>query len=74
MENGLATFATYSSHLLDGNLITDKLSIGDKTPLTGYDSPHPAIIGGMNHHGTFEGDASLIRGKPKLTLLDASIS
>ena len=61
MESTLARTTTYAAHLLDGNPRTDKISIGDKTPLTGPDPPYPAIVGGLSNHGTFEGDASLTR-------------
>ncbi|KAH6897713.1 Chloroperoxidase [Coprinopsis sp. MPI-PUGE-AT-0042] len=62
MENSVARFNTYVNHLLDGNVLTDLISIGDKTPKTGSDEPPPpALVSGMNHHGTFEGDASLTR-------------
>ncbi|KAJ3516658.1 heme-thiolate peroxidase [Agrocybe chaxingu] len=60
--NGAAIFAAYGALLVDGNPITDLVSIGGKTPLTGPDTPPPAIVGGLNTHGTFEGDASLTRG------------
>ncbi|KAH6910882.1 hypothetical protein BKA70DRAFT_1459696 [Coprinopsis sp. MPI-PUGE-AT-0042] len=53
--------STYSAHLLNGNLEYDLLSIGAKTPKTGPDPPAPAIVGGLNTHGTFEGDASFTR-------------
>ncbi|TFK19115.1 Cloroperoxidase [Coprinopsis marcescibilis] len=62
MDNPTARVATYLTHLVDGNLVTDLLSIGAKTRRTGPDPPPPAIVGGMNNHGTFEGDASLSRG------------
>ncbi|KAJ3510932.1 heme-thiolate peroxidase [Agrocybe chaxingu] len=62
MANGAALFATYAAHLMDGNPITDLLSIGRKTVFTGPDPPSPAIVGGLNNHGTFEGDASMTRG------------
>ncbi|TFK24483.1 Cloroperoxidase [Coprinopsis marcescibilis] len=61
MENKLARFTTYFAMILDGNLVTDLISIGGKTPLTGVDPPLPAIVGGMTNHGTFEGDASVTR-------------
>ena len=61
MESELARKTTYAAHLLDGNLVTDLISIGDKTPKTGPDPPTPAIVGGLNNHGTFEGDASMTR-------------
>ncbi|KAJ3493560.1 heme-thiolate peroxidase [Agrocybe chaxingu] len=57
-DNRAAVFSTYAAHLVDGNLITDLLSIGRKTRLTGPDPPPPASVGGLNEHGTFEGDAS----------------
>ncbi|CAA7262403.1 unnamed protein product [Cyclocybe aegerita] len=62
MENSIAIFVTYGAHLVDGNVITDLLSIGRKTPLTGPDPPPPAIVGGLNTHAVFEGDASMTRG------------
>ncbi len=56
MENTVATFVTYMSHLVDGNPITNKLSIGGKTPFTGPDPPGgAAIIGGLSTHGLIEG-------------------
>ena len=64
MGNDAAVFVTYASHLMDGNLVTNLLSIGDKTHKTGPDPPPPAIVGGLNTHLTCEGDASLTRGMP----------
>lgn len=61
MESNLARTTTYAAHLLDGNPLTDLISIGKKTPKTGPDPPAPAIVGGLSNHGTFEGDASLTR-------------
>ncbi|KAH6912915.1 Chloroperoxidase [Coprinopsis sp. MPI-PUGE-AT-0042] len=62
MENIVARFTTYVNHIVDGNLVTDLISIGDKTLKTGAPLPPPALVAGMNNHGTFEGDASLTRG------------
>lgn len=62
MNNKLARFTTYAAHLVDGNLVTDLISIGDKSRKTGPTLPPPAIVGGLNNHGTFEGDVSLTRG------------
>ncbi|TEB20562.1 aromatic peroxygenase precursor [Coprinellus micaceus] len=62
MDSGLARFVTYGAHLVDGNLVTDLLSIGGKTKKTGKDAPPPAIIGGLNTHRVFEGDSSMTRG------------
>jgi unspecific peroxygenase len=53
MGNDMAKFLVYMAHLSDGNLVTDLLSIGAKTPLTGEAPPDTA--GGLNEHGTFEG-------------------
>lgn len=55
MRNDLATFVTYAAHLVDGNLVTDLLSIGGKSSFTGPDPPAPAIVGGLNTHAVFEG-------------------
>lgn len=60
MEVRTARFVTYAAFVVDGNPITDLLSIGGKSPLTG-DLPKPAIVGGLNTHGVFEGDASTTR-------------
>lgn len=62
MENTLAKLLVYGAHLVDGNVITDQLSIGGKTPQTGPDPPAPAIVGGLNTHAVFEGDTSMTRG------------
>ncbi|KAF9479958.1 aromatic peroxygenase precursor [Pholiota conissans] len=61
MGNDLAIFVTYAAHLVDGNLLTDLLSIGGKTAKTGPNPPAPAIVGGLNTHAVFEGDASTTR-------------
>lgn len=63
MGNDIAVFVTYAAHLVDGNLLTDLLSIGGKTSETGEDPPAPAIVGGLDTHAVFEGDASTTRGK-----------
>ncbi|RXW16171.1 heme-thiolate peroxidase [Candolleomyces aberdarensis] len=56
MENRNAIFVTYAAHLVDGNLVTDLLSIGGKTSKTGPDPPPPATVGGLNTHAVFEGN------------------
>jgi len=61
MENDMAKFITYAAFLVDGNPITNLMSIGGKSNLTGEDPPDPAIIGGLDTHAVFEGDASLTR-------------
>ena len=55
MGNDLAVFVTYAAFLVDGNPITNLLSIGGKTPRTGIDPPEPAIVGGLDTHAVFEG-------------------
>ncbi|KAF8993190.1 Chloroperoxidase [Cyathus striatus] len=62
MGNDLAVFVTYAAFLVDGNAVTNLLSIGGKTPFTGPDPPQPAIVGGLDTHAVFEGDASMTRG------------
>jgi len=62
MNYNLVSFLAYNAHIVDGNVITDLLSIGGKTNATGPDPPSPAIVGGLNAHGPFEGDASMTRG------------
>ncbi|KAF5319741.1 hypothetical protein D9619_008874 [Psilocybe cf. subviscida] len=61
MGNDFARFLAYAAHLVDGNLLTNLLSIGGKTLETGPDPPAPAIVGGLNTHRVFEGDASHTR-------------
>ena len=41
--------------MVDGNHLTNLMSIGAKTPKTGPDAPAPAVIGGLDAHGEFEG-------------------
>ena len=59
MENTLAIFVTYAAMLVDGNPITNLMSIGGKTAQTGIPvPPPPAIVGGLNTHAVFEGEFS----------------
>jgi hypothetical protein len=58
MGNGLAVFLTYAAFLVDGNQITNLLSIGGKSPKTGPDPPKPAIVGGLDTHAVLEGAQS----------------
>ena len=55
MGNDLAVFVTYAAMLVDGNQLTNLLSIGSKTSKTGPDPPAPATVGGLDTHGVFEG-------------------
>ena len=55
MANDLAVFVTYAAFLVDGNPLTNLLSIGGKSRLTGPDPPRPAIVGGLDTHAVFEG-------------------
>ncbi|KAJ2914364.1 heme-thiolate peroxidase, partial [Candolleomyces efflorescens] len=62
LENSIAVFVTYAAMLTDGNLLTNKLSIGRKSSRTGPDPPPPATAGGLSTPGLGpEGDASLTR-------------
>ena len=55
MEWEFATFVTWMAFLVDGNLLTNLVSLGPKSDRTGVDPPSPAIVGGLNTHGVFEG-------------------
>jgi hypothetical protein len=55
MGNDLALLVTYAAMLVDGNQLTNLLSIGGKTTRTGKSPPPPAIVGGLDTHGVFEG-------------------
>ena len=55
MGNDIARFLAYSAILVDGNPLTNLLSIGSKTSKTGLDPPSPAIVGGLDTHAVFEG-------------------
>ncbi|KAH9479671.1 Aromatic peroxygenase [Psilocybe cubensis] len=61
MENSIAILVTYAAFLVDGNVVTNLLSIGGKTSFTGPNPPAPATVGGLNTHAVFEGDASMTR-------------
>ncbi|TFK17617.1 Cloroperoxidase [Coprinopsis marcescibilis] len=61
MENRLAKIFVYSTLIVNGNPLTNLLSIGGMTPLTGPDPPSPAVVAGLNAGGLFEGDASMSR-------------
>ncbi|EKM77850.1 hypothetical protein AGABI1DRAFT_76879 [Agaricus bisporus var. burnettii JB137-S8] len=60
MDHGVAVYTTYAAFIVDGNLITNLLSIGEKTSLTGRSSSG-TTAGGLNTHNTFEGDSSITR-------------
>ncbi|KAF5352359.1 hypothetical protein D9756_005988 [Leucocoprinus leucothites] len=62
MEYTTAQIVAYGGLIVDGNVVTNLLSIGGKSTLTGEDPPAPATAGGLNTHGPFEGDASITRG------------
>ncbi|KZV84338.1 Cloroperoxidase [Exidia glandulosa HHB12029] len=57
---------TYAAFLVNGNLLTNLMSIGGISRLTGPAPPAPALASGLNTHGTFEGDASLSRSDAAL--------
>ncbi|KAG8215653.1 heme-thiolate peroxidase [Butyriboletus roseoflavus] len=52
----LASFVTYGAFVVDGNHLTNLMSIGANTTADGQLTP------GLNIHGNFEGDASTTRG------------
>ncbi|KAH7102106.1 heme-thiolate peroxidase [Auriculariales sp. MPI-PUGE-AT-0066] len=56
-----ATLITYGSFLMNGNQLTNLMSIGGLSSKTGPPPQPPAHAGGLNVHNTFEGDASLTR-------------
>ena len=55
MGNDLAVFVTWGAFLVDGNHLTNLMSIGEKSNATGTDPSPPAIVGGLNTHKVFEG-------------------
>ena len=65
MNNDLSKFTCYAAFMVNGNLITDLVSIGEKSPKTGPDPKEQpmATIGGLNTHNVFEGDSSMTRGE-----------
>jgi hypothetical protein len=73
MDHDVAVLTTYSAFLVDGNLITNLVSIGADTPKTGPKPPNPGpAAAGLNTHGTFEGDSSMTRGE--LLIVDIFLS
>ncbi|KAK0546529.1 hypothetical protein OC846_005223 [Tilletia horrida] len=62
MAQSFAVFLAWGAHVVDGNQLTNLISIGRKSSSTGTDPPSPAQVGGLNTHGLFEGDASTTRG------------
>ncbi|EKM83297.1 hypothetical protein AGABI1DRAFT_111729 [Agaricus bisporus var. burnettii JB137-S8] len=62
MNNDLAKFTCYAAFIVNGNMVTDLVSIGEKSKKTGPDpKDQPATIGGLNTHNVFEGDSSMTR-------------
>ncbi|KIJ42638.1 hypothetical protein M422DRAFT_85577, partial [Sphaerobolus stellatus SS14] len=55
MDNSLAIQLVYATMLVDGNPLTNLMSIGAKSSLTGPDPPKPAIVGGVDTHAVLEG-------------------
>ncbi|EJD42721.1 heme-thiolate peroxidase [Auricularia subglabra TFB-10046 SS5] len=56
MGHEIATLVTFAAFLVDGNQLTNLMSIGDASRLTGPAPPKPALAGGLSVHGTFEGE------------------
>jgi hypothetical protein len=62
MANDLAKFTCYAAFIVNGNPITNLLSIGEKSSKTGPDPEAPGpVVGGLNTHNVFEGDSSMTR-------------
>ncbi|KDR67092.1 hypothetical protein GALMADRAFT_80170 [Galerina marginata CBS 339.88] len=61
LENEFARFLVYSTFLVNGNPITNLMSIGGQTSGTGTNPPAPATVGGLNSHNNCEGDTSMTR-------------
>ncbi|KAF8888455.1 heme-thiolate peroxidase [Gymnopilus junonius] len=61
LENSFARFLVYSTFLVNGNPITNLMSIGAKTSDTGPNPPPPATVAGLNTHNNCEGDTSMTR-------------
>ncbi|KDR68079.1 hypothetical protein GALMADRAFT_146570 [Galerina marginata CBS 339.88] len=61
LDNTFARFLVFSTFLVNGNPITNLMSIGGATPLTGPNPPKPATVGGLNTHNNCEGDTSMTR-------------
>ena len=57
MENSFARFVALTGFLVNGNLITNEMSISTKTSLTGPDVS-PGTVGGLDMHNVFEGKTS----------------
>ena len=55
MEWEFVTFVTWMVFLIDGNLLTNLMSLGPKSNQTGVDPLSPAIVGGLNTHSMFKG-------------------
>ncbi|KIJ48575.1 hypothetical protein M422DRAFT_28333 [Sphaerobolus stellatus SS14] len=56
LGNVFAKFLVYQAFLMNGKPLTNLISIGMHTPLTGQNPPNPALVGGLSQHGTFEGN------------------
>ncbi|KAH7098865.1 heme-thiolate peroxidase [Auriculariales sp. MPI-PUGE-AT-0066] len=61
MEYNLAASIAYSYLLLTGNVLTNLVSIGRYSPLTGPTPPPPATAGGLGGPSLLNGDASMTR-------------
>ena len=56
LNNTFARFLVCSTFLINGNPITNLMSIRGATPLTGVNSPKPTTVGGLNTHNNCEGE------------------
>jgi len=48
MNYNLSSFIIYNAYIVDGNIVTDLLSIGGKVNAMGPDPSLPAIVDGLN--------------------------
>lgn len=55
MGNDLAILVTWGAHLVDGNQLTNLMSIGKKSGDTGAVQSGTYAPAGLNTHGVFEG-------------------
>ena len=63
MNYNLSSFIMYNVHIVNENVVTDLLSIGDKVNVMDTDPLLLAIIGGLSAHSLFEDNISMTRSQ-----------
>jgi len=63
MNYNLSSFIMYNVHIVNENVVTDLLNIGNKVNVMGTDPLLLAIIGGLNTHSLFEDNISMTRSQ-----------